>query len=113
MRCPSQVAKIAPTMPSKVVTMNPPGPATKSLAIAPAIKPMMMTHSQCSTVPLHSAGSEAYGFGLRCRGWSTRLLHEAQHGNVIGFAGAEQRQALDFNHLARHGDFGQAQTLGG
>src|SRR5271165_6159065 len=44
---PSQVATIAPTMPSKVVTMNPCGPGTNHLAIAPARNPMMMAHSQC------------------------------------------------------------------
>jgi hypothetical protein len=27
--------------------MNPPGPPTKNLAIAPARNPMMMTHTQC------------------------------------------------------------------
>src|SRR6266851_4343118 len=48
MRCPSQVAKIEPTIPSRVVTMNPPGPPTKNLAIAPARNPIMMIQSQCS-----------------------------------------------------------------
>src|SRR5271157_4310170 len=47
---PSQVATIAPTMPSRVVTMNPCGPGTNHLAIAPARNPMMMTHSQCMSL---------------------------------------------------------------
>src|SRR5438045_5225772 len=54
-RCPSQVAKIEPTIPSRVVTMKPPGPPTKNLAIAPARNPMMMTQSQCSMSPPHFA----------------------------------------------------------
>src|SRR4029077_15627136 len=47
-RCPSQVAKIEPTIPSRVVTMNPPGPPTNHLAIRPARNPIMMIQSQCS-----------------------------------------------------------------
>src|SRR5438105_5033859 len=54
--CPSQVAKIAPTMPSRVVTMNPRGPGTNHLAINPARNPMMMTPSQCSMSAPHFAG---------------------------------------------------------
>src|SRR6266404_1130998 len=55
MRCPSQVAKIEPTIPSRVVTMNPPGPPTKNLAIAPARNPIMMIQSQCSMSAPHFA----------------------------------------------------------
>src|SRR5438128_1132788 len=55
MRCPSQVAKIEPTIPSRVVTMNPPGPPTKNLAIAPARNPIIMIHSQCSMSAPHFA----------------------------------------------------------
>jgi hypothetical protein len=38
--------------------MIPPGPAMKSLAIAPARNPMMMTHSQCIAPPDFSAPHE-------------------------------------------------------
>src|SRR5712671_566566 len=115
MRCPSQVAKIEPTIPSRVVTMNPPGPPTKNLAIAPARNPIMMTQTQCMAASLPNSSSsnqrQRSRFARRdlARLSRHRLLGQSYDSCIVGFAGTEKRKMLDLDHLARQGYFRQAQ----
>src|SRR5215470_15138242 len=106
---PSQLAKIAPTIPRRVVMINPPGPAMNSLAIAPARNPMMMTHSQYIppsrlSSPLDKRQSGPFHRLVITRRSRHGLFGEPRGGEIVDFAGAEKRHLVDFDDFARHGD---------
>src|SRR5262244_1119848 len=94
MCCPSQVAKIAPTIPSSVVTMKPPGPPTKNFAIAPAKNPMIITQSQCNMSAPNFPGS------LDDEAQFSRLLFDCQGVALDGRGEAALRAEAEL--LERH-----------